>query len=76
MDMVSEFIVVLPRAHKKQKVKQYYCTLCKCGLGDTRVDIHLEGIKHSRRLEVVEILPTLQQHGIGRFFLFFDFHMY
>jgi hypothetical protein len=24
---------------------QYYCTLCKCGLGDALVDVHLDGIK-------------------------------
>jgi hypothetical protein len=54
MEVVNEFILVLPRAHKKQKVIQYYCTLCKCALGD--VDVHLDGAKHVRQLEVDDIL--------------------
>jgi hypothetical protein len=74
METVNEFIVVLPRAHKKQKIIQYYCTLCKCGLGDTLVDVHLDGIKHVRRLEVEDILPMLQHHGIGTLFYLYDMY--
>jgi hypothetical protein len=59
MEVVNELIVVLPRAHKKQKTTQYYYTLCKCALGDIHVHVHMDGIKHVRRLEVEDILPML-----------------
>jgi hypothetical protein len=67
METMNEYIVVLPRAHKKQKTIQYYCTLCKCGLGDALVNVHLDGIKHVWRLKVEDILSMLQQHGIGTY---------
>ena len=59
IEKISEFIIVLPRAHKKQKTKQYYCTLCKYGLGDALVDVHLDGIKYVQRFEVEDILSML-----------------
>lgn len=60
---MSEFITVLPKTHKKQKVVKYFCTLCKCVIGD--VIEHEDGEKHTRLLEIMEILPMLQQCGIG-----------
>jgi hypothetical protein len=60
---VNEFITVLPKTHKKQKVQKYFCTLCKCLVGNVE-DLE-DGEKHSRLLEIMDILPMLQQHGIG-----------
>jgi hypothetical protein len=64
---VNGFITVLPKTHKKQKVQKYFCTLCKCMVGD--IEEHEDGEKHSRLLEIMNILPMLQQHGIGMYAL-------
>jgi hypothetical protein len=55
---VNEFITVLPKTHKKQKVVKYFCTLCKCMAGD--VEEHQDGEKHARLAEIMDILPMLQ----------------
>jgi hypothetical protein len=62
MEDLDGFITILSKRYKKQKVINYFCTLCKCVFGD--VEMHQDGNKHSRLLEVVDILPILQQHGI------------
>jgi hypothetical protein len=62
---VNGFISLLPKTHKKQKVQKYFCTLYKCVVGD--VEEHEDGEKHSRLLEIMDILPMLQQHGIGMY---------
>jgi hypothetical protein len=55
---VNEFITVLPKTHKTQKVVKYFCTLCKCMAGD--VEEHQDGEKHARLAEIMDILPMLQ----------------
>jgi hypothetical protein len=45
-------------------VAKYFCTLYKYTFGD--VEVHQDKDKHSRLLEVMDILPyLLQQYGIG-----------
>jgi hypothetical protein len=60
----SEFVVVLPKGHKKQKVQRFCCTLCKCTY--TNLEVHLNSHKHLRLANIQEILPNLQQHVIGK----------
>jgi hypothetical protein len=55
---VNEFITVLPKTHKKQKVVKYFYTLCKCMVGD--VEEHEDGEKHSRLVDIMDILSMLQ----------------
>jgi hypothetical protein len=63
---VNEFITVLPKTHKTQKVVKYFCTLCKCMVGD--VEEHQDGEKHAQLADIMDILPMLQQCGIGMYF--------
>ena len=65
---MNELIVILSRAHIIKKTIQYYCTLYKCGLGDTLIDVYLNDMKHVRWLELKDILPMLQQHNIVIYF--------
>ena len=41
---MDEFIIVLPKGDKKQKVVSYYCNLCKNCFVD--VELHVNGAKH------------------------------
>ena len=62
---MDEFIIVMPKGNKKQKVVSYYCNLCKNCFVD--VKLHVNGAKHQRLHEVEDVLPTLQVSGIGMF---------
>ena len=47
---MDEFITVMPKGNKKQKVVSYYCNLCKNCFVD--VELHVNGAKHQRLYEV------------------------
>ena len=62
---MDEYITMLSKGNKKQKVVSYYCNLCKNCLVD--VELHMCGVKHQRLNEVEHVLPKLQVFGIGTF---------
>ena len=62
---MDEYITLLPKRNKKQKVLSYYCNLCKNCFVDAKLYMH--GAKHQQLNEVEDILPKLQAFGIGMF---------
>ena len=50
---MDEFITVLPKGNKKQKVVSYYCNLCKNCFVD--VELHVNGAKHQRLQLLVSV---------------------
>ena len=62
---MDEYITLLPKGNKKQRVVSYYCNLCKNCFVD--VELYVRGVKHQRLNEVEDILPKLQTTGIGTF---------
>ena len=67
---MDEYITLLPKRNKKQKVLSYYCNLCKNSFVDT--ELHVRGAKHQRLNEVEDIFPKLQGSGIGMFTIHVD----
>ena len=62
---MDEYITLLPKGNKKQKVLSYYCNLYKNFFVDA--ELHMRGAKHQRLNEVEDILSKLQASGIGMF---------
>jgi hypothetical protein len=51
---------------RSRRLLKYFCTLYKCMVGD--VEEHQDGEKHARLADIMDILPMLQQCGIGMYF--------
>jgi hypothetical protein len=60
----SENLTLLPKGHAKQKIRQFFCILCKKTFSNVKE--HLNSYRHGRLAAVDDILPHLQQHGVGK----------